>query len=213
MNGHWTRELIWIPVIHTEADLGNTSELVRQLYVQRMGQAKWEQHVKDVHEFWTEVQNAIEKCRLAWDRVQLYQDGLPNCGREVEIVNTMARAGSFNHQLLLKLMERGARIIGTESPELLVQEYALARQLLVSSAPGENGTLAECVDRNRRILDMRDRYIAGRIGRTLRQGETGLIFLGMLHTLKGRLAHDIRVTQLCAEMPRQHLEAEVHQGT
>ena len=54
------------------------------------------------------------------------------------------------------------------------------------------------MERNRRILDMRDLYIAERIGQTLKQGETGLIFLGMLHSLKGRLPDDIRVTQLCA---------------
>jgi hypothetical protein len=189
------------------------SELVRQLYVRRMGQAKWEQHVKDVHEFWTKVQEVIENLGLAWEHVRLYQDGLPNCGREVEIVNTMAKSGSFNHQLLLKLMERGAQIIGTESPELLIQEYELARQLLAQGVSVQNGKSAECVERNRRILDMRDRYIAERIGRTLRQGETGLIFLGMLHSLKGRLRGDIRVTQLCAEMPIKHLGTKIHQGT
>jgi hypothetical protein len=208
MNGHLTRELIWIPVVHTEADLGNMSERVRQIYVKRVGQAKWEQHVKDVREFWTKVQEVIAKLDLAWERVRLYQDGLPNCGREVEIVNTIAKSGSFNHQLLLKLMERGARIIGTESPELLVQEYELARQLLAPGASAENGKPAECVARNRRILDMRDRYIAERIGQTLKQGETGLVFLGMLHSLKGRLPDDIRVTQLCAEMPIRHLKAK-----
>jgi hypothetical protein len=199
MNGHVTRKLIWIPVVHTEADFGKMSELVRHAYVKRMGQVKWERHVKDIREFWIKVQEVIEKLGLAWERVRLYQDGLPNCGREVEIVNTIAKSGSFNHQLLLKLMARGAQIIGTESPELLVEEYELARQLLAPGASGPNGKSAECVERSRRILDMRDRYIAERIGQTLKQGETGLIFLGMLHSLKGRLPNDIRVTQLCAE--------------
>ena len=213
MNGHLTRKLIWIPVVHTEADFGKMSELVRHAYVKRMGQAKWEQHVKDVHEFWAKVQEVIEKLGLTWERVRLYQDGLPNCGREVEIVNTIAKSGSLNHQLLVKLMERGAQITGTESPELLVQEYKLARQLLTPGASPQNEKSAECVERNRRVLDMRDRYIAERIGQTLKQGETGLIFLGMLHSLKGRLSDDIQVTQLGADIPVQYLRTKIHQGT
>ena len=212
MNGHVTRELIWIPIIHTEADLGNMSELVRQLYVRRMGQAKWEQHVKDVHEFWTKVQEVIENLGLAWEHVRLYQDGLPNCGREVEIVNTIAKSGSLNHQLLVNFMERGAEITGTESPELLVQEYKLARQLLTPGASPQNEKSAACAERNRRVLDMRDRYIAERIGQTLKQGETGLIFLGMLHSLKGRLSNDIQVTQLGSEIPTHYLRAKIHQS-
>jgi hypothetical protein len=211
MNGQLTRQLIWIPVVHAEADLGNMSELVQQIYVKRVGQAKWERHVEDVREFWARVQEAIEKLGLAWRRVRLYQDGLPNCGHEAEIVGTIAKSGSFNHQLLLKLIERGARIMGTESAALLIQEYELARQLLASGASAENGNSAGCVEQNRLLLDLRDRYIAERIRRTLRRGETGLIFLGMLHSLKGRLPNDIRVTQLCAEASFQGLEAEVYQ--
>jgi hypothetical protein len=210
MNGQLNRRLIWIPVVHAEADLGNMSELVRQIYVKRMGQAKWARHVEDVREFWNQVQELIENLGLAWERVRLYQDGLPNCGHEAEIVGTIARSGSFNHQLLLKLMERGAQIMGTESPALLIQEYELARRLLASGASAENGKSAECVEQNRRLLDLRDRYIAERIGQTLAKGETGLIFLGMLHSLKGRLPNDIRVTRLCTQTPLQGLEAEVH---
>jgi hypothetical protein len=212
MNGQLTRRLIWIPVVHAEADLGNMSELVRQTYVKRMGQAKWARHVEDVRQFWNQVQELIEKLGLAWERVRLYQDGLPNCGREAEIVGTIAKSGSFNHQLLLKLMERGAQIMGTESPALLIQEYELARRLLASGASGENGKSAECVEQNRLLLDQRDRYIAERIGQTLRRGETGLIFLGMLHSLKGRLSDDIRVCRLCPETRFPRLEAAVRQG-
>ena len=84
MNDHLTRKLIWVPVVHTEADFGKMNKLVRQAYVKRMGQAKWERHVKDIREFWTKVQEVIGNLRLAWERVRLYQDGLPNSGPEVE---------------------------------------------------------------------------------------------------------------------------------
>jgi hypothetical protein len=203
MSGDLTRRVIWIPVIHTEADLGNMSESVRQHYVERMGQEKWEQHVGAVREFWRRLQEAVEGLELDCARVRLYQDGLPNCGREAEIVAALAKSGSFNHQLLLGLMERGAQIMGTESPELLVQEYELARQLLAGGTQAENREPQECLEQDRRLLDMRDRYIAERIDQTLNAGETGLLFLGMLHSLEGRLPADVQVRRLCVEMPVQ----------
>ncbi|MGD1000284.1 MAG: hypothetical protein ABSA67_06240 [Candidatus Brocadiia bacterium] len=73
-----------MPVVHTEADFGKMSTLVRRAYMKRMGQSKWERHVKDIREFWTKVQEVIEKLSLIWERVRLYQDGLPNSGPEVE---------------------------------------------------------------------------------------------------------------------------------
>ncbi|MGO8705053.1 MAG: hypothetical protein ACLQVA_14675 [Candidatus Brocadiia bacterium] len=192
------RRLIWVPVVHTEADLGNMSESVKSLYVQKMGRAKWEQHIVAIRTFWSKLEEQVTALRLPYERVRLYQDGLPCCGREAEIVRTLALAGSLNCRLLLKLMDRGAQITGTESPELLLEEYDLARSSLIAETSAEPAWRA---DLRGRILDLRDRYIAARIDRTLQQGETGLIFLGMLHSLDRRLPAGIRVTQLRVKMP------------
>jgi hypothetical protein len=43
------------------------------------------------------------------------------------------------------------------------------------------------------LLKKRDRFIARRINSTLRPGETGILFLGMLHSLAALLDEDIRV--------------------
>ena len=95
-------------------------------------------------------------------------------------------------------MDRGAQITGTESPELLLEEYDLARRSLIAETSAEPAWRA---DLRGRILDLRDRYIAARIDHTLQPGETGLIFLGMLHSLDRRLPAGIRVTQLRVKMP------------
>jgi hypothetical protein len=188
------RRLIWIPIIHTEADLGNMAESVRNLYVRKMGRAKWAKHVADVDRLWRDIRARIEGMHLDYSKVRLFQDGLPVCGHEKQIVRDLARAGSRNHQLLADLMERGAAIMGTESPELLLEEYNLAREALVASdrrespeAAARRGALGKA------ILEKRDRYIGARIAETLQPGETGVIFLGMLHSLAGRLPPDIEV--------------------
>jgi hypothetical protein len=194
MPREFRRRLIWIPIVHTEADLGNMAETVRNLYVRKMGRAKWAKHVADIDRLWRGVRAKIKGMHLDYSKVRLYQDGLPDCGREEQIVRGLARAGSQNHQLLADLMEKGATIMGTESPELLLEEYNLAREALVASdrrespeAAARRGALSKA------ILEKRDRYIGARIAETLQPGETGVIFLGMLHSLASRLPPDIEV--------------------
>jgi len=194
MPREFRRRLIWIPIVHTEADLGNMAESVRNLYVRKMGRAKWAKHVADIDRLWREIRAKIKVMHLDYSKVRLYQDGLPDCGHEEQIVRGLARAGSQNHQLLADLMEKGATIMGTESLGLLLKEYNLAHEALVASdrrespeAAARRGALSKA------ILEKRDRHIGARIAETLQPGETGLAFLGALHSLAGRLPPDIEI--------------------
>ena len=118
------------------------------------------------------------------------------CGREWEIVSELAKAGSRNHQLLLKLKEKGATIMGTESSELLVEEYQLLQQVF-SAPPSKVPARAASRGRNLQdsLLQRRDQFLGARINATLQPGETGLLFLGMLHSVASWLAKDIRVVR------------------
>lgn len=194
MAREFRRRLIWIPIVHTEADLGNMAESVRNLYVRKMGRAKWAKHVADIDRLWREIRAKVKGMHLDYSKVRLYQDGLPDCGHEEQIVRDLARAGSQNHQLLADLMERGATIMGTESPELLLEEYNLAREALVASGGGQPRRASPRQSQiSKAILEKRDRHIGARIAETLQPGETGLAFLGALHSLAGRLPPDIEI--------------------
>jgi hypothetical protein len=87
--------------------------------------------------------------------------------------------------------------MGTESSELLVEEYELVKEDFASGKPGF-ATRAEPRRKALRdsLLKRRDEYIACRINETLQAGETGLIFLGMLHSLGSWLDKDIRLVYL-----------------
>ena len=192
-----TRRLIWVPIIHTRADLGSLGGLLRQLYVRRAGQTAWNRHTESVEDMWEAIRRAVQALDLPGTGVRLYQDGLPDCGREAEIVRDLAQAGSPNHQLLLDLMAKGATLTGTESGELLLEEYELTQQVLMTVGREGRGRVAQRQrDLGKALLEKRDRYIARRIDETLGPGETGLIFLGMLHSLKGLLEADVEVTRL-----------------
>ena len=123
------RVLICIPIVHTQADMGALNEPIQRLKVKKLGKKMWERNPELVKDFWTQIEQATQGLALAYEKVRLYQDGLPVCGHELEIVNDLAKAGSRNYQLLLKLKEKGATLMGTESPELLLEEYQLVKQV------------------------------------------------------------------------------------
>jgi hypothetical protein len=189
------RRLIHIPVIHSRAEMGSFSPTIQAITVQKLGSKGWERNVNLIDGVWTQIEQAIDRCALPYEKVRLYQDGLPVCGRELEIVSELAKAGSRNHQLLLRLRERGATLMGTESADLLVQEYHLIKQTLAANGPGHAARRqARQQESSGCLLKRRDQAIAARINHTLCRGEIGLLFLGMLHSLEAWLADDIQVT-------------------
>ncbi|HEY2104754.1 MAG TPA: hypothetical protein VGH29_03155, partial [Candidatus Binataceae bacterium] len=148
---------------------------------------------------WTAIEGALAGLNLRYELVRIYQDGLPVCGHELRIVRELARAGSRNHRLLLAMHQRGATIMGTESAQLVVQEYQLAQQSMANAQPqGQPRAAEETVARS--LLKRRDQFIAERINATLKPRETAIVFLGLLHSLRGMLAPDIEAAGLFSDL-------------
>jgi hypothetical protein len=191
-----SRRLLHVPIIHTQADMGALGDAFKRVLIGKLGVQWWQLNVNAVDQVWTAIETTLGGLNLRYELVRIYQDGLAVCGDELRIVNELARAGSRNHKLLLRLRARGATIMGTESAELLVEEYQLARQLVAGAPqaadPQDNAeqTLA------RSLLKRRDEFIAARINTTLKPRETALVFLGLLHSLSPKLAPDIEVRSL-----------------
>ena len=189
--GDRKRKLVYIPIIHTAADMGTLAASIRGKKLFLVGRQGLARNVAAVEKMWQEIEGVASRLPVAPGTVRIYQDGLPICQHEQEIVSELAESGSRNHRLLLQLQSRGARVMGTESPELLVEEYQLAKASLAS------GVTAEDASRQRQlrdtVLEKRDRFIADRINVTLGDGETGILFIGMLHSLSRFLDSDIRV--------------------
>ena len=188
------RRLIWVPIIHTLADFGSLGSPYEKLYKEKIGQERWKQHGRMVEQLWRTIRHDVENLHLDYTKVRLYQDGLPDCATAGRIVEELAGRGSANHQLLVELMKKGAKLTGTESPELLREEYEVFRKALELARADQMDKL-ESLDgeRSKQLLGKRDRCIAQRIADTLTADETGLIFLGMLHSLKEHLPPDIEL--------------------
>jgi len=194
------RQLIHVPILHAPADMGSLAEDLAAAYIERFGRRHWDEYLVLIENFWPTVRTNLEQLGLDYQRVDLYQDGLPVCGREREIVEKAAAAGSENHQLLLELTARGATLLGTEDPRLLLEEYRNVQAALKSN-PGAAGVVEPSRQdaQHGETLAKRDAYVGRRVSQTLQPGRTGLLFLGLMHNVESFLPADIVRRRL---MPR-----------
>ncbi len=146
-----------------------------------------------VDRLWTEIEESLAKLNLDYEKTVVFQDALPVCGSEEKIVEELAGAGSRNHKLLMRLMRKGAALAGTESPELLLEEYESIKRRMEREKPGDAGFQSGEEESGAGLLERRDRFVAERIDRVLKTGETGLLFMGILHNVETYLPDDIEI--------------------
>jgi len=189
--GGRARKLVYLPIIHTAADMGTLGASIRGMKLSTLGRQGLKQNAAVVDKMWEELERVVSNLPVPPGTVRVYQDGLPVSGHEQEIVSELAGAGHRNHGLLLKLQARGATLMGTESPELLVEEYQLATAAFACGASARTEVRQKQLRDT--LLEKRDRYIGDRINRTLGAGESGILFMGMLHQVTRYLDPDIAV--------------------
>jgi hypothetical protein len=191
------RELYYFPIVHSQSDMGSLSESVRKIALEQIGERAWRQKVRLIERFWRGIEDAIESLSLSCAQTRIYQDGLPVCRTtddEMRIVDEAARMGSVNYQLLVRLRQKGATIMGTESAELLVEEYMHIKKSVESGhAAGAVTIEAAQIEASDLLLAKRDTFIAHRIAATLKPGDSGILLIGTLHDVASRLPADIQV--------------------
>ena len=104
--------LIYVPVVHSIEEMGSAALEYRAAFIARYGEAEWAERTAKFEKIWVGIVKAIEAMRLNLSNVKVYQDSLPICGHERELVKDLAVKGSRNHQLLEKLMQGGATLVG-----------------------------------------------------------------------------------------------------
>lgn len=191
------RRLIYIPIIHGEIDMGSLSDRLKEEYIAKFGEDKWREYLNVADELWNEIGGRLERLNLDYKKVKLFQDGLPKSGKEIDIVRELALKGSANYKLLLNLIEKGAELIGTEDPQLLIREYTHVQDIAKGTGI-EDGSdrLEKYREISSLLLSERDGYIAGRINESLKEGETGILFIGIAHKVDKRLPEDIKIEYL-----------------
>ncbi|MCE8423704.1 MAG: hypothetical protein J5U16_07215 [Candidatus Methanoperedens sp.] len=192
------RKLILIKIVHTSADMGSMGEDLIKEGMAKIGKEKWLENQRRIENFWNELEKEIDALGLDYSRTRIYQDGLP-CGGELglRIVRETAQKGSRNYQIVRKLIERGAKIEATESPQLLRKEYEHIKAIISSTDLREKTEVMERYEMLKdKLIQERDAFIAKAIDSTLKNDETGVLFIGAAHNVIPLLAKDIEVKSL-----------------
>jgi len=190
------RKLLYVPVIHTEPDLGSEAAAIDSKSASLFGEERWNKHKETVAKFWGSIADYFATVDAS--NLKVYQDGLPADGAlGRKIIEEAAKRGSKNHQIILSLMARGAKICKTEDPSLLQEEYEYITGLTHSRSATEQ-TIASTRYKHRKnqLTKERDKFIAKIIDETLKEDEMGALFMGSYHDILHYLPKDIVVTQV-----------------
>ena len=186
---------MYIPIIHTSPDLGSLAVDLEQKAAKLLG-SYWGEHKKVVEQYWQEIGRFLE--RETKTKVLIFQDGMPEGGETAQvIIDKLAQTGSPNYQILKVLTEKGAQMQKTEDPELLKKEYQLTKDL--AARKNLMSTILAFLKyklRKNALLSARDNYIAKQINQNLKEGETGICFLGAYHDILSKLASDIKIIKV-----------------
>lgn len=190
------RTLIYVPVIHTSADLGSMAKDISKRGIRDLGEEIWTKHRKTVEGFWDTIVDYFDSIDV--NGMKIYQDGMV-AGDEVgkQIAEDTAKAGSKNYQLILKLLERGAVLMKTEDFKLVKQEYD--RLLAITQAKSITRKIVAFIRYKlvkAILLNKRDAFIAQKIDETLGPDEKGILFIGAFHKIKKRLPKTIQVKEI-----------------
>ncbi len=190
------RGLIYVPVIHTSADLGSIAKDVTKRGIADLGEDFWNRHIKTVEGFWDAISRYFDPLDVS--EMKIYQDGLVAEGEVGQkIVEEGVKSNSRNYELVLKLLKKGAILVKTEDFKLVKEERD--RLLAITGAKSITQKLIAFIRYKlvkNSLLKKRDEFIAERIDKTLNQGERGILFIGAYHNIKNRLPKDIQVMEI-----------------
>lgn len=190
------KKLLYCPIIHMSADLGSLAHEATKRGMAALGEDLWKKHQETIRGFWQTMEDYLNSIEVSGFKV--YQDGMAADGEMgKKIIEEGVKSGSKNFEIVSSLLKRGAILVRTEDFNLLKLE--LDRLVKISKAGGVIRKLAAYIEymwTKKGLLRSRDEFIARRINETLKDGETGILFVGAYHDVHRWLASDIQVAEV-----------------
>jgi len=190
------RTLIYVPVIHTSADLGSLAKDVTKRGIADLGEDVWRQHQRTVEGFWDAISDYFISVDVSG--MKIYQDGMVAEGEIGEkIVEEGLNLGSRNYELVARLLKKGATLVKTEDFNLVKEERDKLLKITQAKTKLEKlfGFIKYRLTKNT-LLNKRDRFIAQRIDESLPQDQTGILFIGAYHNINPKLPRDIQIKKI-----------------
>jgi hypothetical protein len=192
------RTLIYVPIIHSSADMGSLGKELKHKSVEGSTGNKWQKHSETVNGYWDVIESYFENINIGIKGVKIYQDGMFVDGEmALKIINEGIKSGSKNSKIISKLIDRGAILIQTEDFGMVKDEYDGFQSILKSKNKiTKLFRLFRYKILKTIFLTRRDKFISARIAETLEQSETGILFIGAYHNIIKRLPKDIKVIEM-----------------
>lgn len=178
------------------ADLGTLATAVGERGIIGLGEEVWKEHLQTVKDFWDSLARYFDGLEVSGFKI--YQDGLlANGDIGLKIVEEGLKSGSKNYEIISKLIHKGAVLVKTEDFALVKKERNHLIDLTKARTKREKliAYLKYKLSKNQ-LLKGRDRFIAERINETLKEGETGILFIGAYHNIIPMLNEDISVKEV-----------------
>ncbi len=192
------RTLIYVPIIHSVADMGSMGDELKRKSVSGLGENRWKIHTDTVNGYWVAIQSYFEKYDLDVQGTKIYQDGMFVDGEmALKLIQDGVQSGSKNSEIVSGLITRGAILVKTEDFKMVKDEYDGLQSILKSKTNLKKlFQLLRYKILKPVFLRRRDRFIAATIDRTLEANKTGILFIGAYHNVIKRLPKNITVIEL-----------------
>jgi len=192
------RTLIYVPIIHSTADMGSLADVSVRSGFFDSGHNLWQKHSDTINGYWQAIESYFDYADFSGRETKIFQDGMFADGEmATKIINEGIRAGSKNSEIVARLIVKGARLIQTEDFKMVKDEYDAIQYIMKSkNAFAKIYHLLRYKALKPVLLSKRDRYISHRIAQTLGTNETGILFIGAYHYIINLLPDDISVIQL-----------------
>lgn len=190
------RRLLYVPIIHTEADLGSVGQDVAKRGLRQFGEILWKRHQETVLSFWESIASYFDSIEVSGFKI--FQDGMVADGElGMTIVREAVKADSRNYQVVSELIRKGAILVKTEDFNFVREErdWIIRITQAKSRAQKLDAAIKYKLAKNN-LLDKRDKFIAKQINDTLQEGGMGILFIGAFHNVRKWLQQDIHVAEL-----------------
>jgi len=190
------RTLLYVPVIHTSADLGSLADEVERRGLEKIGENLWRDHLRTIAGLWDALFLYFDSIPVSGAKI--FQDGMFVDGDlGLKIIQDVEKAGSKNHRLVFNLLQRGAILMKTEDFTLVKKERDRLLKMIRAKTTAEKifGVILYKLTK-KTLLRQRDEYIAQRIDQGLQESETGILFIGAYHHVQPRLPRDIKIKEI-----------------
>jgi len=121
-------------------------------FTDQLGVCVWNEHIQAVDEMWEGISKRLGKLDVEHANLRIYQDGLPLCGRELDIVRECRGTGKPKSPPGAFPGPARRFLEGTEDVQLLLEEYRYIQAITGERKPAEKRTKAKLLSNKRKLL-------------------------------------------------------------